>query len=153
MCPQNGTQFPKSPEPTRKKVTLKVTAKKGSQVYYTTNGTFRLKKKLSGGKSKKITITKTTKLSLYAVSKGTKVTAKQLKNKKLKKNSAYASYTYKITSGSSQALSTPKTSAAANSTAAPQTTQTLSASGTPAVNLQTVTTTSAMKTVIPAVLP
>lgn len=111
----------------QKKVTLKVTAKKGSQVYYTTNGTFRLKKKLSGGKSKKITITKTTKLSLYAVSKGTKVTAKQLKNKKLKKNSAYASYTYKITSGSSQALSTPKASAAANSTAAPKTTQTPSA--------------------------
>lgn len=81
----------KKPGTYQKKVTLKVTAKKGSQVYYTTNGTFRLKK-LSGGKSKKITITKTTKLSLYAVSKGTKVTAKQLKNKKLKKNSAYASY-------------------------------------------------------------
>lgn len=122
----------KKPGTYQKKVTLKVTAKKGSQVYYTTNGTFRLKKKLSGGKSKKITITKTTKLSLYAVSKGTKVTAKQLKKKKLKKNSAYASYTYKITSGSSQALSTPKASAAVNSTAAPQTTQTLSASGTPA---------------------
>ena len=122
----------KKPGTYQKKVTLKVTAKKGSQVYYTTNGTFRLKKKLSGGKSKKITITKTTKLSLYAVSKETKVTAKQLKNKKLKKNSAYASYTYKITSGSSQALSTPKASAAANSTAAPKTTQTPSASGTPA---------------------
>lgn len=111
---------------------MMASAKKGSQVYYTTNGTFRLKKKLSGGKSKKITITKTTKLSLYAVSKGTKVTAKQLKNKKLKKNSAYASYTYKITSGSSQALSTPKASAAVNSTVAPKTTQTPSASGTPA---------------------
>ncbi len=83
---------------------MTASAKKGSQVYYTTNGTFRLKKKLSGGKSKKITITKTTKLSLYAVSRGTKVTAKQLKNKKLKKNSAYASYTYKITSGTGSKL-------------------------------------------------
>ena len=31
----------------QQKVTLKVTAKKGFQVYYTTNGTFRLKKKIS----------------------------------------------------------------------------------------------------------
>lgn len=120
----------KKPGTYQKKVTLKVTAKKGSQIYYTTNGTFRLKKKLSGGKSKKITITKTTKLSLYALRKGTKVTAKQLKNKKLKKNSAYASYTYKITSGSSQASAIPKASAAVNSITAPKTTQTPSASGT-----------------------
>ena len=37
----------KKPGTYQQKVTLKVTAKKGFQVYYTTNGTFRLKKKIN----------------------------------------------------------------------------------------------------------
>lgn len=37
----------KKPGTYEQKVTLKVTAKKGFQVYYTTNGKFRLKKKLN----------------------------------------------------------------------------------------------------------
>lgn len=124
---------------------MTASAKKGSQVYYTTNGTFRLKKKLSGGKSKKITITKTTKLSLYAVSKGTKVTAKQLKKKKLKKNSAYASYTYKITSGtpagtgtfSSKASASPAVSDTAQTPSAADNTSASTAPGTTADPVKT----------------
>lgn len=82
----------KKPGTYQKKVTLKVTAKKGFQVYYTTNGKFRLKKKLNGGKSTRITISKTTKLSVYAVRKGKKITAKQLNSKNTKKKTSYKNY-------------------------------------------------------------
>lgn len=56
-------------------------------MYYTTNGKFRLKKKLNSGKSTRIALSKTT-LSVYAVQKGKKVTAAQLNSKKIKKKAA-----------------------------------------------------------------
>lgn len=106
----------KKPGTYEQKVTLKVTAKKGFQVYYTTNGKFRLKKKLNSGKSTRIAITKTTTLSVYAVQKGKKVTAAQLNSKKIKKKASYKNYYYKITTGSANPETSSNTSTAGTTT-------------------------------------
>lgn len=106
----------KKPGTYEQKVTLKVTAKKGFQVYYTTNGKFRLKKKLNSGKSTRIAITKTTTLSVYAVQKGKKVTAAQLNSKKIKKKASYKNYYYKITTGSANPEASSNTSTAGTTT-------------------------------------
>ena len=109
----------KKPGTYQKKVTLKVTAKKGFQVYYTTNGKFRLKKKLNSGKSTRITISKTTKLSVYAVRKSKKITAKQLNSKNTKKKTSYKNYYYKIAASTSDSVTSATASAAPGTTASP----------------------------------
>lgn len=106
----------KKPGTYEQKVTLKVTAKKGFQVYYITNGKFRLKKKLNSGKLTRIAITKTTTLSVYAVQKGKKVTAAQLNSKKIKKKASYKNYYYKITTGSANPEASSNTSTAGTTT-------------------------------------
>lgn len=98
-------------------------------MYYTTNGKFRLKKKLNSGKSTRIAITKTTTLSVYAVQKGKKVTAAQLNSKKIKKKASYKNYYYKITTGSANPEASSNTSTAGTTTspsASAKTTATLS---------------------------
>lgn len=109
----------KKPGTYQKKVTLKITAKKGFQVYYTTNGKFRLKKKLNSGKSTRITISKTTKLSVYAVRKSKKITAKQLNSKNTKKKTSYKNYYYKIAASTSDSVTSATASAAPGTTASP----------------------------------
>lgn len=109
----------KKPGTYQKKVTLKITAKKGFQVYYTTNGKFRLKKKLNGGKSTRITISKTTKLSVYAIRKGKKITAKQLNSKKTKKKTSYKNYYYKFAASTSASVTAATASAAPDTAASP----------------------------------
>ena len=109
----------KKPGTYQQKITLKVTAKKGFQVYYTTNGTFRLKKKISGSKSTRITISKTTKLSVYAVRKGKKITAKLLNSKKIKQKASYRNYYYKIIAASSNPTASAGASAATGTTTNP----------------------------------
>ena len=117
----------------KNKVTLKVTAKKGYQLYYTTGKTLRVKKKIASGRSKKLTIKKTTTLSVYAVRKGTTLTAKQLKSKKITKKTAH--YRYKIikssgpATASSSANPTATSTAAASGSANPTATSTAAASG------------------------
>ncbi|WP_455056421.1 hypothetical protein [Jutongia sp.] len=117
----------------KNKVTFKVTAKKGYQLYYTTGKTLRVKKKIASGRSKKLTIKKTTTLSVYAVRKGTTLTAKQLKSKKITKKATH--YRYKIIKSSGSAAAsgsanpTATSTAAASGSANPTATSTAAASG------------------------
>lgn len=96
------------------KVTLK--AKKGYKVYYTTNGAFTTGKVISSGRQKKFTIRKTTTLTVYAVKKSVKLSAKTLKNtSKLKKSNYFRQYQYII-----QALKSTASPDTAASTGTPE---------------------------------
>ena len=64
---------------------LKITAKKGYKVYYSTGSNLNIKKVIKSGKSKTITISKTTTLKIYAVKKSTIITKKKLKTSAVKK--------------------------------------------------------------------
>lgn len=71
------------------RVTVKVKAKKGYTVYYTTGKKLSKNKKIKEKKTKTFTITKTTSLKIYAVKKTKKMTAKKLKAVKAKKMKKY----------------------------------------------------------------
>ncbi|SDB32766.1 carbohydrate-binding domain-containing protein [Eubacterium oxidoreducens] len=91
------------------KVTIKIKAKKGYKIYYTT-GSKKLttKKVIKSGKTKKLTFTKTTKLKIYAVKSSKKVTNRKLKTTKVKK--ATKTYKYTIKKSSSTTDSSSSTS-------------------------------------------
>ena len=55
-------------------VKVRVKAKKGYQLYYSTDGTFHSKNKICATKSKNFTFQKSTKLNIYAFKKGEKIT-------------------------------------------------------------------------------
>ena len=76
--------------------TVKITAKKGYKVYYTTGSDLSVKKVIKSGKSKTLTLSKTTTLKVYAVKTSTTVTAKKLRSTAVKKK--IKSYKYKINS-------------------------------------------------------
>ena len=75
-------------------VKLTITAKKGYKVYYSTSSNLDTKKVVKSGKSKTITIKKTTTLKIYAVKKSTIITKKKLKTSAVKKKTK--SYKYVI---------------------------------------------------------
>ncbi|MCM1156721.1 MAG: hypothetical protein NC392_15305, partial [Roseburia sp.] len=75
-------------------IKVKIKAKKGYKVYYTTSGKFQAKKVISSGKTKTISMKKTTTLFVYAVKKSVKVNAKKLK--KITKQKKYVKYRYVI---------------------------------------------------------
>lgn len=100
---------------------VKLTARKGYKVYYTTNGTFSKNKLLKAGKSKKFTVKKTTTLYVYAVKKTKKITSAKLKKKAIRK--AAAKYVYKI-------KKTTTVDTAVSTTASPDATATATADAT-----------------------
>ena len=63
-------------------VKLKLKAKKGYTVYYSTGKKLSLSKKVTSSKSKTFTFKKTTTLKVYAVKKSKKLTAAKLKKVK-----------------------------------------------------------------------
>lgn len=115
-------------------IKVKLTARKGYKVYYTTNGSFSKSKQLKAGKSKKFTIKKTTTLYVYAVKKTKKITAAKLKKKAV--NKAAAKYVYKIkkTATDSTAVSTSSTDPTATPTAAPNADATSTPAASPGQN-------------------
>lgn len=91
------------------KVVLK--AKKGYKIYYTTSGKLKKNKWIKSGKKKIFNIKKTTTLSIYAVKRSQKVTAKKLKKiYKNKKNKYFKQYKYIIQKG--KVTSTPEPTSA-----------------------------------------
>lgn len=96
-----------------KAVTIKVKAKKGYTVYYTTGKKLTTSKKIKSGKTKKFTFKSTKTLKVYAVKSSKKVTKKTLKKVK---SSAIAKYKYKIKTKSTQ---TSSSSSSATMTATP----------------------------------
>ena len=94
----------------KKAIKVKIKARKGYKVYYSTNGKFSKKKMIRSGKSKKVSIKKTTKLYIYAVKKSKKITAKKLKKKSTRKKSHKYLYTIKKTAANKknpEATATP----------------------------------------------
>lgn len=75
------------------KVTVKVKAKKGYTVYYTTGTKLSKSKKIKAKKTKSFTFRKTSTLRIYAVKQSKKMTAKKLKKVKTKN---VAKYCYQI---------------------------------------------------------
>lgn len=75
-------------------VAVKLQAKKGYRVYYSTNRKLNTKQVLKPGKSKKILIKNTTNLYVYAVKKNKTIKAAQLKTIVSKRK--YTCYTYRI---------------------------------------------------------
>ena len=130
----------------KKTVKVKIKAKKGYKVYYTTNGKFQLKKIVKSGKTKTVTISSTKTLSIYCVKKSAKVTAKTLKKTAKKKAQKYK-YTIKKATQSTDSGSTTDTSAGNSGTATGTTTATQS----PAA--QTTATPTAVPTATPTVAP
>ena len=112
-------------------VKLKLKAKKGYTVCYSTGKKLSLSKKVTSSKSKTFTFKKTTTLKVYAVKKSKKLTAAKLKKVK---SSAVAKYKYTIIKRNSSSTSTPTVSPesavtqtpAADTTASPGTTGTTS---------------------------
>jgi len=100
----------------RKKVKVRIKARKGYKVYYSINGKFSTKKLIKSGKSKKITIKKTTKLYIYAVKKSKKITAPKLKKKATRKKAH--TYVYKIKKNVT-VTETPKVTSAPTPTVLP----------------------------------
>lgn len=82
-------------------VKVKIKVKKGYYLYYTTTGKFKAGQKILSGKSKTVSMTKTTTLSVYAIKNGTKKKAAGLNKASARKKKGFASYTYKIKKGSS----------------------------------------------------
>lgn len=78
-------------------INVKVKAKKGYKVYYTTSNKFNKKKVVKSGKKKTIKIKKTTTLSLYVVKKSAKISKKKMnKASQRKKYTYYVQYKYTI---------------------------------------------------------
>lgn len=104
------------------KVSVKVKAKKGYTVYYTTGKKLTSGKKIKSKKTKTFTFTKTKTLRVYAVKK-------KLSKKKLKKISTkkMKSYQYKIVKNQASATST----STAQTTSAPSVTATAGTASTP----------------------
>lgn len=72
---------------------LKLKAKKGYRVYYTTSGTFKTSQKLKSGKTLEMSVTSAMTLKVFAVKNGKKVTKAYLNRKKIS-NRNYGEYTY-----------------------------------------------------------
>lgn len=114
----------------QKAVQVTVKAKKGYKVYYTTSGTFQMGKVIKSGKSKKISIKKTTTLSVYAVKKTAKVTAKKMNAASRKKYAYFKQYKYVISMGKdSETTEEPAATAVPETTAAPEASPVPDASG------------------------
>lgn len=90
---------------------VKVKAKKGYKVYYTTSGTFKTSKAVANGKSVSISIKKTTTLSIYAVKQSAKVTAKKMNSSSRKKYTYFKQYRYVIRAQEEEAEATVEPSA------------------------------------------
>lgn len=99
-------------------VKVKVKAKKGFTVYYTTGKKLSKSKKIKAKKSKSFTFKKTTTLRIYAVKASKKMTAKKLKAVKTKK---MAKYRYKITANSINNSPTADTTNGSTATNTPDT--------------------------------
>ncbi len=96
------------------KVVLK--AKKGYKIYYTTSGELKKNKLVKSEKKKTFNIKKTTTLSIYAVKKSQKVTAKNLKKiYKNKKSKYFKQYKYIIQEGKVTSTSAPQQSTSVTS--------------------------------------
>ncbi|MCD7826832.1 MAG: carbohydrate-binding domain-containing protein [Clostridiaceae bacterium] len=115
-------------------ITIKVKAKKGYQVFYTTGKKFTKKNVISSGKIKKITISKKTTLSVYAVKNGGSVSLKTMK--KYCGTSLYsAKYLYRILADAADSSSEPSETAETQPTNTPDATSAdaqTAATGTPA---------------------
>lgn len=99
-------------------INVKVTAKKGYQVFYKTSGKFKKSKVIKSGKGKVFHIKKTTTLSLCAVKKTKKVSNRRLNVVfKKKKKEYYAKYKYTISDIANTAA--PGLDPAASAAAAP----------------------------------
>ncbi len=99
-------------------INVKVTAKKGYQVYYKTSGKFKKSKVIKSGKGKVFNIKKTTTLSLCAVKKTKKVSDRKLNIIfKKRKRAYYAKYKYTISSIANTA--SPGSDPAASATVTP----------------------------------
>ncbi len=77
------------------KVKVKLKAKKGYKVYYSTNGALKKKHVVKSGKVKTFTFKKTTTLSVFAVKKSKKITKATFKKKSTRNKTK--KYTYRIT--------------------------------------------------------
>ena len=114
-------------------VTVKVKAKKGYKVYYCAGGKkFSVKKVINSGKSKKITISSTTTLRLYAVKKSKTMTNKLLRTAKTTKKATSYKYTISISSdtGNDDTTVTPTGTPTSSPTTAPEVTAAPSPAGT-----------------------
>lgn len=107
-----------------KAVTIKVKAKKGYTVYYTTGKKLTINKKIKSRKTKKFTFKSTKTLKVYAVKSSKKITKKKLKKVKY---SAIAKYKYKIKTTTTQ---TSSSSSSTTTTATPSPTASSASSGT-----------------------
>ncbi len=72
---------------------LKLKAKKGYKVYYTTSGKFKTSQKLKSGKTLEMRVTSDITMKVYAVKNGKKVTKSYLNRKKISDRN-YGEYTY-----------------------------------------------------------
>lgn len=107
-------------------VKLTITAKKGYKVYYSTSSNLDTKKVVKSGKSKTITIKKTTTLKIYAVKKSTIITKKKLKTSAVKKKTKSYKYVIEKDSNTSDntATTTDSTTQATTTTTTDTTTTT-----------------------------
>lgn len=91
-------------------IKVKVKAKKGYKIYYTTTGKLKKSKVIKSTKSKTFNIKKTTTLSIYVVKKSAKITKKKLKKvSKKKKGKYFVQYRYTIKKGTSISDTTEST--------------------------------------------
>ncbi len=75
---------------------IKLKAKKGYKVYYTTSGKFRKKAVANSGKSVRIRLKKSTKLRVYAVKKSARLSARKMNGSSRKRYKYYKTYKYII---------------------------------------------------------
>ena len=115
-------------------IKVKITAKKGYKVYYTTGSSFSVKKVIKSTKSKTITIKKTTTLKIYAVKSSKTITKKTLKTSKVKK----AAKSYKYTIKAVETTSTESTTNTTNSTTTTNTTNSTTTTDSASSTQQTV---------------
>lgn len=136
-------------------LTTTVKAKKGYQVYYSTNGKFKNTKRIKTGKSKKFTFRKSRTLSLYPVKSSKKISTVKL-NQTKNKNNLRADYLYTIVASSKPSNSATVNSRTGKPTPANNVTQetatptehTIQVSATPTSTCTSVTNTSTPKPII-----
>lgn len=133
-------------------VKVKVKAKKGYTVYYTTTGKLKKSHRIKASKSKTFTFKQTKTLRIYVVKASKKMTAKKLR--KVKK-SAMAKYKYTIIKQTTKSTTVPSanTATASPSATTAATTTAPSATQTPSVTATPVKTPAATATAIPMVTP
>lgn len=90
-------------------VKVKLKAKKGYKIYYTTSKNFKKKNVVKSGQTKTIKIRKTKTLSIYVVKKNEKFSKKMNKASQRKKYAYYVQYKYTINKNKSENISSENT--------------------------------------------